>query len=115
MTIAVTYDDGQVWQHFGKTENFKIYKVSDGKIISSMVIGTDGASHGELATFLANKGVDKVICGGIGAPMVGKLQSQGMQVIPGIVGNADEAVQSLLDGTLQSNANAIHEGCHYNH
>ena len=29
MKIAVTYDNGSVFQHFGKTENFKIF---EGKI-----------------------------------------------------------------------------------
>ena len=38
-----------------------------------------------------------------------------MRVIPGVMGSADEAVQTLLDGTLQPNDSAIHEGCHHNH
>lgn len=115
MKIAVTYDAGQIWQHFGKTASFKIYDVSDGKILYSMVAGTEGASHGALAAFLANKGIDTVICGGVGAPMVGKLQALGIKVIPGVTGNADEAVQAMLGGTLQPNEAAVHEGCHHNH
>ncbi len=115
MTIAVTYDSGLVWQHFGKTENFRIYEVEDYKIINSIVVGTNGASHGALATFLAGKGVDTVICGGVGAPMIGKLKALGMKVYPGVTGKADDAVLALLNGTLQSNESAIHEGCHHNH
>lgn len=115
MTIAVTYDAGQIWQHFGKTENFRIYEVEDYKIINSIVVGTNGASHGALATFLASKGVDAVICGGVGAPMVDKLKALDMRVYPGVTGKADDAVLALLNGTLQSNESAIHEGCNHNH
>lgn len=115
MKIAVTYDAGQVWQHFGRTESFKVYEVSDGKVVSSKVVGTEGASHGALAIFLGQQDVDTVICGGVGAPMVGKLETLGMKVVPGVTGKADDAVLALLDGTLQSNVSAIHEGCHHNH
>ena len=68
-----------------------------------------------MATFLAGKGVDTVICGGVGAPMIGKLKALGMKVYPGVTGKADDAVLALLNGTLQSNESAIHEGCHHNH
>ena len=66
MKIAVTYDNGSVFQHFGKTENFKIFEVENGAIISSEVVGSNGAGHSALAGFLADAGVDVVICGGIG-------------------------------------------------
>ena len=45
MKIAVTYDNGSVFQHFGKTENFKIFEVENGAIISSEVVGSNGAGH----------------------------------------------------------------------
>ena len=66
MKIAVTYENGQVFQHFGHTEAFKVYEVEDGKVISSEVIGTEGHGHGALAGFLAGKGVKTLICGGLG-------------------------------------------------
>jgi predicted Fe-Mo cluster-binding NifX family protein len=58
MKIAVTYDNGEVFQHFGKTENFKVYEVEDNKIISSEVISSNGSGHGALAGVLADQGVD---------------------------------------------------------
>ena len=65
MRIAVTYENGEVFQHFGKTEMFKLYEVSGGEVVSTDVIGTDGTGHEALAGFLADKGVDVVICGGM--------------------------------------------------
>ena len=53
MKIAVTYDNGNVFQHFGKTENFKVYEVEDNKVVSSEVIGSNGTGHGALAGLLA--------------------------------------------------------------
>ena len=32
MRIAVTYENGQIFQHFGHTETFKIYDVEEGKV-----------------------------------------------------------------------------------
>ena len=65
MKIAVTYDNGNVFQHFGKTENFKVYEVEDNKVVSSEVIGSNGTGHGALAGLLAEQGIDVLICGGI--------------------------------------------------
>ena len=66
MRIAVTYENGQIFQHFGHTEQFKIYDVQDGKIISSNVVDTNGSGHGALSGMLSALGVDVLICGGIG-------------------------------------------------
>lgn len=66
MKIAVTYDNGNIFQHFGKTETFKVYEVEDDKVVSSEVIGSNGEGHGALAGLLAGQNVDVLICGGIG-------------------------------------------------
>jgi len=111
--IAVTYDNGQVWQHFGKTEYFKMYEVEDGKVVSGEVVSTGDASHGALADFLASNGVDAVICGGVGAPMIAKLEAKGMKAYPGVQGSADDAAEALAAGNLEVNAEAVHDGCHH--
>ena len=113
MIIAVTYDQGQVWQHFGKTENFKFYTVEDGKICSSEVVNTQGQGHGALADFLHIHHANIIICGGVGVPMIDRLAAYGIKAVPGITGSADEAVQKYLDGTLSGNASAVHEGFHH--
>ena len=58
MKIAVTYDNGNIFQHFGRTETFKVYEVEDGKVVSSQVIGSGGVGHGALAGVLAEQKVD---------------------------------------------------------
>ena len=115
MKIAVTYDNGEVWQHFGKTEQFKVYEAEGGQVVSSEVVATNGTGHGALAPFLAQLGADAVICGGVGSPMAAMLQQAGMQVYPGVTGSADQAVEDLLAGKLDTNASAVHDGCHHQH
>lgn len=100
MRIAVTYENETIFQHFGHTEQFKIYDVEDGKIVSSQVIGSDGLGHGALAGFLENKRVEVLICGGIGGGAQTALAGAGIKLYGGVTGNADAAVQALLDGKL---------------
>ena len=66
MRIGVTYADGQIFQHFGHTEEFKIYDVEDGRVTASEVVSTNGSGHGALAGVLKTLKVDVLICGGIG-------------------------------------------------
>lgn len=103
MRIAVTYEDGQIFQHFGHTEAFKVYDVENGNIISSAVIPTNGSGHGALAGFLAANKVDTLICGGIGGGAQMALAQAGIKLFGGVNGNADEAVNALLNGTLGYN------------
>ena len=103
MKIAVTYDNGNVFGHFGHTEEFKIYDVEDGKVVGSEVVPTNGSGHGALAGFLKEKGVDTLICGGIGPGAVTALGMAGIRVYGGITGLADFAVEALIRGILAYN------------
>ena len=100
MKIAVTYEDGQVFQHFGHTAQFKFYTVEDGKVTSSEVVDTQGSGHGALAGFLQAHGVDTLLCGGIGGGARTALAQAGIELYPGVSGNADSQVLALLAGTL---------------
>ncbi len=116
MRIAVTYDYGEVFQHFGHTEQFKLYEVEDGKVISSEITGTDGSGHEAMAGFLADKGVDVLICGGIGDGAAAALAEAGITLCAGASGDADEAVAAWLLGNLEnSGVNCDHhdhdDGC----
>ena len=86
MKLAIPYDNGQVFQHFGKTEAFKIYDIVDGKVGPSMVMSTNGQGHGALAGLLRGLGISAVICGGIGPGAIEALQSLDITPIPGITG-----------------------------
>ncbi len=113
MRIAVTYDNGNVFQHFGKTEAFKLYEVEDNKFISSEVISNEGAGHEALAGVLGNHNVDVLVCGGIGGGAKAALESEGIEVCSGAEGDADAAVEAYLKGELVSggvNCDHHHEG-----
>ena len=105
MKIAVTYENGEIFQHFGHTETFKIYDIADGKVVSAEVVDTNGSGHGALAGFLVAHGVDALICGGIGGGAQNALAQAGIRLFGGVSGNADEAVNALLAGNLGYNPN----------
>lgn len=100
MKVAVTYENGTVFQHFGHTEQFKVYEVIDGAVVKAQVVDTNGSGHGALADFLSANGVDVLICGGIGGGAQVALASAGIKLYGGVSGNADDAVKALLVGTL---------------
>ena len=111
MKIAVTYENGEVFQHFGHTSEFKIYEVEDGKVVSSEVIGTDGNGHEALAGFLAADEVDVLICGGIGGGAQSALSDNGIEICSGATGSADAAVEAYLKGELENaGVNCNHHG-----
>lgn len=102
MKIAVTYDNGNIFQHFGKTENFKVYEVEDNKVVFSEVIGSNGTGHGALAGLLSDRGVNVLICGGIGGGAQAALAAAGVELCSGAEGDVDAAVEAYLNGTLTS-------------
>lgn len=115
MKIAVTYDNGNIFQHFGKTEFFKVYEVENNQVISSEVISSNGAGHGALAELLGNQSVDLLICGGIGGGAQTALADAGVEVCSGVQGDVDQAVEAYLKGELVSagvNCDHHHEEGH---
>lgn len=115
MKIAVTYDNGNIFQHFGKTEFFKVYEVENNQVISSEVISSNGAGHGALAELLGNQSVDLLICGGIGGGAKTALADAGVEVCSGVQGDVDQAVEAYLKGELVSagvNCDHHHEEGH---
>ena len=103
MKIAVTYENGQIFQHFGHTEQFKIYTVEDGKIVSSAVVDTNGSGHGALAGFLSEQNISVLICGGIGGGAQMALANAGIQLFGGVSGSCDDAVNALPANKLNFN------------
>ncbi len=115
MRIAVTYENGEIFQHFGHTEAFKVYDIENDKVVSSQVVSTNGSGHGALAEVLHTLNADVLICGGIGGGAQMALASVGIQLFGGVSGNADEAVEALLAGKLMYNPNVQcnHHGDHH--
>lgn len=100
MKVAVTYENGNVFPHFGHTEHFKVYEIEEGKVAGAQVMATDGSGHGALAGMLKEWKVDTLICGGIGAGAQAALSEAGIRLYGGVSGSADEAVEALLEGKL---------------
>ena len=124
MKIAVAYDKEKetVFQHFGKTEYFKIYEIIDNEIDGYAVYSTEGVTHEALATGLYQLGVNVLICGGLGLGAQSALQAVNIKIIPGIKGDADNAVFAFLAGDLlEGEANCSHHDesdeceCHCHH
>lgn len=113
MRIAVTYEDGNIFQHFGHSEQFKLYDVEDGKIVNTQVVDTNGQGHGALAGFLTGAKVDVLICGGIGGGAQNALAQAGIQLYGGVAGSCDAAVEALLENNLGYNPNV--ECSHHGH
>ena len=115
MKIAVTYENGQIFQHFGHTAQFKVYEVVDGKIVDAKVVDTNGSGHGALAGVLSALHVDALICGGIGGGAQAALAAAGIQLYGGVSGEADTAAEALAAGTLAYNPNVMcnHHGEHH--
>jgi len=115
MRIAVTYENGNIFQHFGHTEQFKVYDVQEGKIIASEVVDTNGSGHGALAGVLTALNADVLICGGIGGGAQMALAAAGIRLFGGVSGNADAAVEAFVSGKLEYNPNVKcnHHGEHH--
>lgn len=125
MRIAVPYNNGMIFQHFGRTEQFKLYRAENGIIKSAVVVDTEGVGHGALADFLRAWDVEALICGGIGLGAQTALTEAGIAVYPGVDGSADEAAKALAEGRLAYDPDALcdhhehehgegHE-CHHRH
>lgn len=103
MRIAVTFENGEIFQHFGHTAQFKLYDIEEGKIVEAQVVDTNGSGHGALAGFLVENKVDTLICGGIGGGAQAALAEAGIKLYGGVSGSADDAVNALLADTLSFN------------
>ena len=113
MKIAVPFASGEVFQHFGHSEHFKIYEIEAGQIVSSEIIDASGSGHEAIAGFLADLSVSTVLCGGIGAGAQAALTDVGIEICSGAEGDADAAVHAYLNGELTSaGVNCDHQHDH---
>mgnify|MGYP005805313985 FL=1 len=112
MRVAVTYENGQIFQHFGRTETFKLYDLKDDKIIRTSLLDTNGQGHGALASVLKEAKVDVLICGGIGQGARDRLAAAGIQIIGGCSGQADLVMEDYRSGKLRDDPEA-RCGCHH--
>ena len=117
MKIAVTYENGDIFQHFGHTEQFKIYEVNGKEIVDEKIINTNGSGHGLLGKLLISERVNVLICGGLGSGARNILEDNNIKVYPGVIGNADNAIKKFIEGTLEYDINkkCDHNGHNHEH
>lgn len=117
MKLAVTYDpkNGEIFQHFGRTEYFKVYDLADGKVQKTEIRSTQGQGHGALVGVLQQLGAEIVICGGIGGGAQESLKAAGIAFYGGCSGQADQAVTDFLADNLhyQEDIQCSHHGEHH--
>ncbi len=111
MKIAVTYENGNIFEHFGKTGSFKVFNIENGEVVSSEVVSSNGQGHSALAGLLGGYDIDVLICGGIGEGAREALAAEGIEVVGGAEGNADEAVRAYLNNELTDAG----ENCDHHH
>lgn len=112
MKIAITYENGEVFQHFGHTEQIKVYEIENGNIKSENILDTSASGHEKLVEFLTNNNIQALICGGIGEGAKNALISANIQLFGGVSGKADEVIKEYLSGNLKYNENVK---CEHHH
>lgn len=112
MKIALTYENGEVFQHFGHTEKVKIYEIDNGNIISENIVDTSATGHEKLVNFLKNSNINVLICGGIGEGAKNALAEANIQLFGGVLGNVDEVIKKYISGELKYNENV---SCEHHH
>ena len=93
MKIAVNYDNGNIFQHFGSTKQFKLYEVENQKVVSTRLLDANPQGHATLAV--------QLICGTLGMRMLNLLEGGGIEVCGNVEGSCDQAVEAYLQGNLQ--------------
>lgn len=117
MKLAITYDPTNqcIFQHFGKTETFKVYTVENNEVKDVHLLGSNGQGHGALAGLLSDAGIDAIVCGGIGEGAQNALKAKNIKVYCGVNGNCDMAAIAFAEGTLvySENHTCDHHGHHH--
>ncbi|MGI6325871.1 MAG: NifB/NifX family molybdenum-iron cluster-binding protein [Saccharofermentanales bacterium] len=112
MKIAVASDNGMVAEHFGHCEGFEVFDVENKQIVKSETVANPGHRPGFLPNFLADRGVNVIISGGMGPGAVEIFNQRNIEVIIGAKGNAEEAAEAYLQGTLRSSGSVCREHQH---
>ena len=113
MKIAVASDGGQVTEHFGHCQSFRIYQAETDRIVKSETIPNPGHRPGFLPNFLNDQGDNVIISGGMGGGAIEIFAEKGIEVVTGAKGNADDAAKCYLQGSLKSTGTVCHEHQHH--
>ncbi len=115
MKLAIAYENGAVFQHFGKTAEFIMFDIQDGKIAGEEILDCNGVSHCALIDLLAEQGVDELIVGGMGAHAVEKCAANNITPHLGVQGDVRQVAQQLIEGTLEATGSVCSEEHSHHH
>lgn len=102
MKVAVAYDNGEIYGHFGHCPQFAFYEYGEYvyECTKTLVDTSDRSGHEAMAKLMQEQGVDAVLCGQMGGEAKALLLSMGIVPIVGYTGHADTAADLLVTGQL---------------
>ena len=102
MIIAVSYKDGEIFEHFGHAEMFAIYRTNEQntEILEKTIVEVKETGHQAVADLMDANGVDVVIVGNIGAGARQALAEYGIVAFAGFCGDSDDAAELMMRGQL---------------
>ncbi|MDW3229958.1 MAG: NifB/NifX family molybdenum-iron cluster-binding protein [Acidobacteriota bacterium] len=115
MRIAIATDKGFVSAHFGRCPSYTIVDIEEGKVIKSEEIANPGHSPGFLPRFLADKGVDVIIAGGMGPRAKGHFAENNIQVITGVQGKVEEVIERFVRQEIRPGQDLCEHGGEHQH
>lgn len=110
-TLAIATGAGDtVSPHFGHCPEYTFVTVKKGAVVSRRIVPNPGHQPDFLPQYLADKGVNIVIAGGMGPRAVGLFQARGIKTILGVTGKVNEVVEAFRSGRLQSGESTCAHG-----
>ncbi len=115
--IAIPTNDGKLWVHFGKAPQVTFVTIDNNKVIAKEVKDSPAHGHGVMAEFLAENGVEEVVCGGLGAGAIQTLGEKNISIHAGAPAiDIDELMKTYLDGTIvYGDGKCNHDHCNGEH
>jgi len=101
MRVAVSTEAGEVAQHFGRCSHYTIANIGDGKVLSTQIIANPGHEPGFLPEYLARKGVECIIAGGMGSKAEGLFEAKNIRIVLGVTGKVDSVLERFAQGKLE--------------
>lgn len=113
MKIAISTDGGSVSAHFGRCPSYTIAEIVDGRIVAKEEIPNPGHEPGFLPGYLAERGVEAIIAGGMGPRAQGLFAERGIETVIGVAGPVDEVLERYLQGSLERGRDLCDHGHHH--
>jgi predicted Fe-Mo cluster-binding NifX family protein len=110
LKIAICTEMGSVSQHFGRAPEFTFVSIENNKVVDKNVLPNPGHEVGSIPRFINEQGATCMIVGGIGHRAIDFFNQYGIEVIKGVVGNIDNVIAKVLEGTLEGGENICSPG-----